>query len=175
MSDNRQTVRERFDAKVVLVVGADVSTARLALADTEGGSRSLMLGNGRDGAQLADTFHRAGIMARQFAGDRPIVAVFIEIPTGKYPSPFLMQTTGAIAAGIYAGLDGTQAHPVSVWPIAVTQWKKHALGVHNAGKEQIMAWAVQHGAPANQDEADALGIAHGGARWYASHGGGASA
>lgn len=178
---------------MTLILGVDVSTSRVAFADTDGGTHSLMLMKAAEkegsGDVLADTFHRCSIAARQFANGRPVMAVFYEVPMGQHPKPFLMQTVGAAAGGISAGLETSQAHPVSVWPINIQTWKRLSVGFGNASKSQVLKWASDLGYAGRcpkcddgtardcckhpceaHDEADAKGIAVGGARWLAEAG-----
>lgn len=161
----------------MLTVGVDVSTKRLALADSHGYTDSLMLMTSPDrAANLADAHHRSGIFARQFLDGRKVHAVFIETPGGKFLHPYLMQTVGAVTAGIWWGLRGVDRHPVTCFAVPVATWKKRSVGKGNAGKPEILAWAQERGYEGQcsgclargkacrkpseaHDEADALGIA----------------
>lgn len=163
----------------MLTIGVDISTKRLALADSDGGTDSLILMTGTDRArQLRDAHHRSGIFARQFVKQRPVMGVFIETPAGKFMDPYLMQMVGAVTGGIWYGLRDVYEHPVTCFAVPVSQWKKRAVGRGNATKPQILAWARERGyegqcpkclgdasvdackAPtAAHDEADAFGVA----------------
>lgn len=148
----------------MIVVGADVSTKRLALADTTGKTASMLLDGSAQGRKAHDCEHRAAIFVRQFVNERPVLAVFCEMPAGRVVGHGLRVTVGAVVAGLYRGLRDEFERPVDVFPIAVAEWKKFSVGFGNASKDQVMQWALDHDfAPANQDEADSLGIAIGGA------------
>lgn len=132
----------------MVAIGVDVSTGRIAFADNTGRHETLMVATPDqmpdEAVRLADLYHRVGIVARQFANQRPCV-VFVEQPAGKVVPHNLIRAVGVVMAGIEHGLKDVFAHPVSVWPVAVTTWKKHAIGYGFAGKPQILRWANARG------------------------------
>ena len=155
-----------------LVWGLDVSTRRIAFASTLGGYTAsceipaLPAG----GARLA----RARTLIRDFAadmaGDHPPLFVWVEAPTGRHPKPTLVHMVGVAMEAVYSALEHRYPFPVTVSNIAIPAWKSATVGAGNAGKGQIMDWALTKGKPANQDEADALGIAYGGLALMGSQG-----
>lgn len=155
-----------------LVWGVDCSTKRIAFASTRGGvSASLELPKlPQGGARLAAARFAIRDFASDFAGDHPPMFVWVEAPTGKFPAPTLIHMVGVTMEAIYSALALRYPYPVSVENIAIPAWKSATVGSGNAGKAQIMDWALTKGKPANQDEADALGIAYGGLAAMGSQG-----
>lgn len=97
--------------------------------------------------------------AEKFAEGHPPTMVYVELPTGSHPSPPLMMAAGAVAGATHLALCDLYEHPVSVHFVAVSAWKKHAIGHGNASKDQVMRWARSRGYEGSQDGADALAIA----------------
>lgn len=132
----------------MVAIGVDVSTGRIAFGDSTGQHTAMLVATADDmpdeAMRLDDLYCRVGIVARQFVNQRPCV-VFVEQPAGKVVPHNLIRAVGVVMAGIEHGLQGVFAHPVSVWPVAVTTWKKHALGYGFATKPQILRWANVRG------------------------------
>lgn len=106
-------------------------------------------------AQLDQTTQFATAMASHF----PPLAVYVELPTGLHPNPPLMMACGVVQAALERALQ-TQPHRVGIHTIAVSAWKKAAVGNGNASKEAVLAWARALGYDGDrQDGADALGVA----------------
>lgn len=107
---------------------------------------------------MAETERVAG----QLCADYPPIAVCVERPTGRYPSPHLSYATASVLLGLHRALKDRFAYPVSVILVAITEWKKKAIGRGNASKDEVMEWAVSTWPQLDdmtQDDADALGIA----------------
>lgn len=142
------------------VWGCDVSTTRVAFASTDGQTLSVEIPKLDGGERLAFARNATVKAAYDFAQAGPPLCVWVEQPTGKFPSPPLVQMVGVVTEAIYAALSGLYNHPVTIYPIAVASWKKAALGHGHATKDEVAFWAGSEGAePANQDEADAFAIA----------------
>lgn len=110
--------------------------------------------------------------ARDSLLDRPyeladLEAVFIERPTGRWPSLPLVNAAGVLQVAVLDALNVFFPHRPTVFELGVSEWKKWCGLPGNCGKPEVMEWArAQNGARDNltQDEADALGIACAGAR-----------
>lgn len=84
----------------------------------------------------------------------PPATICMERPTGRHPEPMVNMAAGVTLVAL------NERGPVP-WLIPVGSWKKQAVGHGNASKQQVIAWAIRHGAPPSisEHEADALGIA----------------
>jgi Holliday junction resolvasome RuvABC endonuclease subunit len=90
-------------------------------------------------------------------------AVFIERPVGRFPKRALDQACGILQVAVVKGLEERFDHPVSIFELSPSAWKK-GIGLSGAAKKMdVAAWAlVQDGLkpePLTQDEMDALAIA----------------
>lgn len=99
-------------------------------------------------------------------------AVFIERPTGQFPSPALVQANGVIQVAMVRGATALFSHPLSVFEISPGTWKKEALGSGRAKKQDVLEWSEvelsknpRRYPRISQDEADALAIACAGYRY----------
>lgn len=113
------------------------------------------------GAERLDWIRRSVVLAAdRLALEYPPMAVFIEQPMGRHPSPPLVMAAGAVAGAVYGALRDVYAHPVMVEFANISDWKKEAVGHSNASKEQVLRWARSLGYTGlEQDPADALGVA----------------
>ena len=110
--------------------------------------------------RLVEQMRRTERFADAMADHFPPLAVFVELPTGRHPSPWLTMSCGAVLTGLSIALRERYAHPVSIRTIAVSAWKKRVLGNGNASKDAVMAWAQANGYESDrQDGADALAVA----------------
>ena len=91
--------------------------------------------------RLVEQTERVRTFADAMADHFPPLAVFVELPTGRHPSPWLMMTCGAVLAGLSLALRTRYAHPVTIRTVAVSSWKKQVVGAGNASKEAVLAWA----------------------------------
>jgi hypothetical protein len=115
-----------------------------------------------DPGARADAFYReTGELARAVALEAGLPdLIVVEQPTGKHPKPVLMYATGCSVAAL-------GALGVRLEFIAVSQWKARAVGHGFAKKPQVLEWARRRGYGGSlEDEADALGIAVGGASLF---------
>lgn len=150
-------------SRATTTLGCDVSTERIALADSTGRTASIDLPQlDKGAARLAEAHKRTATFTREFVGRRQIVAAFVERPGGRV-HPSLWQMLGVTLSAISGSLADRYAHPVSVWLIPVSQWKELSVGKGSATKEDIVRWCASESlAASNQDEYDALGIARAG-------------
>jgi hypothetical protein len=155
-----------------LVWGVDVSCQRIAFATSTGRSGTIAWpAKLRDGARLFAARTAMWEFAREFATDSPPLYVWIEQPAGKpRPHPSLIEMVGVTKEAVYGVLSSLYPFPVTVAEVPVASWKKAALGNGHADKAAVMDWALTVGKPANQDEADALGVAYGGLKLMGSQG-----
>lgn len=155
-----------------LVWGIDCSTKRIAFATSTGRSGTITWpAKLRDGARLFAARTAMWEFAREFAETDPPIYVWVEQPAGKpRPHPSLIEMVGVTKEAVYGVLSTLYPFPVTVAEVPVASWKKHGIGHGNADKDAVMAWAQTVGDPANQDEADALGIAYGGLAMMGSQG-----
>lgn len=146
-----------------LVWGIDVATARIAFASTLGGyTQSVDLEDAAHPARLSSARRMVRDFAADMAGDHPPLYVWVEAPTGKFVKPSLLHAVGVTIEAVYSALEHRWNFPVTVDMIGVSSWKARSVGRGHATKAEVMEWAKTVGSPANQDEADALGIAFGG-------------
>jgi hypothetical protein len=155
-----------------LVWGLDVSTKRIAFASTLGGySASVEIPEAAAGGERLAVARRAiRDFAPEFAGSHPPLCVWLEAPTGRFLKPTLIHMVGVTMEAVYSSLESLYPFPVSLFDVGVSQWKLASVGKGTADKAEVMAWAKTVGSPANQDEADALGIAYGGLALMGSQG-----
>lgn len=108
----------------------------------------------REGQRLGWLDRQVRIYARQAAARFPPAVVWVEQPSGRFPSPQLSYAVGVVQAALYESL----ACPV--WTMPSSTWKKRTVGVGNATKQQVLAWVARLAVDAgSQDEADAVCIA----------------
>lgn len=151
------------------VWGVDVAVSHLSIAfadmDTDRvGVRSLHTGtDAREGERLGLIDRQLRIWARQLAGEFPPHVIFVEQPSGRWRQPALIYAAGVVQAALFEAL------LVPVWTITSGDWKKRTLGLGNATKPQVAAYAASQGWDFDsQDEADALCCAVAGAAVMAS-------
>lgn len=142
------------------VWGVDVAMANLAFAFADTNSDHVDVETlitrttEREGARLGLLDRQVRIYARQAAGRYPPACAWVEQPSGRFPNPQLMYAAGVIQAALFE----TLACPV--WSIPSGRWKRATVGVGNATKAQVRAWADARRFCVNdQDEADAICIA----------------
>ena len=104
--------------------------------------------------KLELTHQQVGIRASAWEETFPCVAIGVELPIGRFPSPNLMMSAGAIASAL-----SQEGRPVEF--LSPSAWKR-ALGIGgNASKLIVAEWAKAHGLPnSDEHECDALGIAY---------------
>lgn len=147
----------------MFVLGCDVSTKSIALADSEGNSGHILVSQLDRGSQrLADIHHRTVVYTRQFLDGRVPEVAFVEQPSGRFVHPNLWMAYGVVRAAMWEAMKQIAAHPVSVLAVSVGEWKQRAVGKGSASKEDVARWAWTVGQPSTQDEADALGVAFAG-------------
>lgn len=161
-----------------VVWGVDTRTHRIAFGASDGRTCSVDIPKRLRGAErLAKIRTATWHLAREFADGSPPLCVFVEEPRGKHRKTehAMVQVVGVVQEAIYASLETLYAYPVSIYEVQVAQWKKAALGIGSASKEDVMAWADEVATecgliegPANQDCADALAIAVAGRSMVAS-------
>lgn len=143
-----------------IVLGCDVSTKRVALADNEGKTGSILLEPSDKGSQrLADAFHRVGVFTYQFLNERVPDVVWVEQPSGRHVHPALWQMYGVVRASLWWALKNASAYPVSVLAVTPGEWKKTALGDGAAKISEYVAFAQERTRPGNEDECAAYCIA----------------
>jgi Holliday junction resolvasome RuvABC endonuclease subunit len=113
-------------------------------------------GDATEGERLGLLDRQVRIFARQRAADFPAVVCWVEQPSGRFRNLPLTYAVGVVQAAIFETLG------VPVWTIPSSTWKARTVGVGNATKAQVMAWAERVATVDGQDEADAVGIAHAG-------------
>jgi Holliday junction resolvasome RuvABC endonuclease subunit len=148
-----------------MVLGCDPATTLIALADDEGHTASAPIAQlDRGSARLQDAYTATLKLASSFLDGRIPDVCFIEQPAGIV-HPALWQAFGTIRAALWGAMADLDNHPVSVLPIMPSEWKATTLTNGSATKDQILAWAIDHGYRGQiQDEADAYGIAVAGAK-----------
>ena len=104
--------------------------------------------------KLELTHQQVGIRASAWEDEYPCVAIGVELPIGRFPSPNLMMSAGAIASAL-----SQEGRPVEF--LSPSAWKK-ALGIGgNASKLIVAEWAKDQGLPdSDEHECDALGLAY---------------
>ena len=146
------------------VWGVDVAVSHLAFGLADLGSdlievETLITGNDtREGERLGLLDRQTRTFARQLAGRYPPACVWVEQPSGRFPSPQLGYACGVVQAAVYEAL------AVPVWTIPSGKWKKRSCGFGNASKDQVRFWVsntLRLDAD-TQDEHDAICIAHAG-------------
>jgi Holliday junction resolvasome RuvABC endonuclease subunit len=142
------------------VWGVDVAVSHLAFAfaplpDGPVDVASLnTLTDTREGQRLGLLDRQVRIYAQQVAGEYPAACVWVEQPTGRFPSPQLMYAAGVVQAALFE----TLACPV--WTVPVSTWKQRTVGKGNATKTDVFLWASRRQPTVEtQDEADAYCIA----------------
>lgn len=142
------------------VWGVDPAVSRLAFAfaPVDGGAvvvETLEAGtDARDGARLGWLDRQVRLYARRVAVEFPPAVVWVEQPSGRHRNLPLTYAAGVVQAALFEAL------AVPVWTIPSSTWKQRTVGVGNASKAQVAAWAVREGANASsQDECDAFAIA----------------
>jgi Holliday junction resolvasome RuvABC endonuclease subunit len=156
------------------VWGVDVSTKSIDVAilcgDGSWQTNAIMVydqtvATSKHGRRLNIIRERCATTAAAWAQHFPPIAVYVERPTGAHPKPILTMAAGAALMGFEEGLREAFAHPVTCFLVAVSEWKKPIVGNGNASKEMVLARARELGYEGErQDPADALCIAHFGAR-----------
>lgn len=154
------------------VWGIDPSSKRIALAVVEGdgsfavSSRPLPSGEGWREMRFADSYaEQVDLFKAAFADGRPSI-IFIEepfVPRDRRQVPTHLLMYGVTLAALGEVIAASQTPLVE---LTASQWKARALGQGNghAPKEAVLRWAQQIGYEGRvQDEADAIGIAIGGA------------
>lgn len=142
--------------------GVDISTVRIAFATSSGVSASVEIPKRLKGVERLSVARTAvWHHCREFAVKHPPLCVWVERPTGARNRTHhsLTQMEGVVSEAVYASLKTLYNHPVSVFPIAVTSWKKASVGHGNATIQEYCEWAESWAKPANEDEAAALGVA----------------
>jgi Holliday junction resolvasome RuvABC endonuclease subunit len=142
------------------VWGIDPAVSRLAFAFADVDSPAVHVEtlvthtDEREGARLGIFDRQIRIAARQWAGDFPPAAVFIEQPSGRFRNLQLTYAVGVLQAATFEALG------CPVWTIPSGAWKRRTIGVGNATKNQVAAWVARLGVAADgQDECDAVAIA----------------
>lgn len=148
--------------------GIDVGASKIALAAVRPGEpawvQALHVGAPPGARRLALLTEHVRELVRTFALVRPPLTVWVERPVGPMPVPSLDHAVGVVLAAVYAELDALFPHPTMVELIGTGEWKRGCGLPGNARKPAVMAWARSIGyAGADQDCADALGIATAGA------------
>ena len=152
----------------VYVWGIDPAVSRLAFAFAEVGSETIVVetlttaGDATEGERLGLLDRQVRIFARQRAADFPPAVCWVEQPSGRFRNLPLTYAVGVVQAAIFETLG------VPVWTIPSSTWKQRTVGVGNATKAQVMAWAERVATVDGQDEADAVGIAWAGRAMLAS-------
>jgi Holliday junction resolvasome RuvABC endonuclease subunit len=126
--------------------------------------------NATEGERLGLLDRQLRIYGRQLAGRCPPAVIWVEQPSGRFQKPQLLYAVGVVQAALYEALE------VPVFSIPSSKWKRWSVGVGNASKEQVRAWAERttQGEVDDQDEADAIAIAYAGrailtaGRWEAA-------
>jgi hypothetical protein len=146
---------------------ATVTIAAVPRAAGKARVRGVSVGSQTGARRLALLHQHTTDLAGRLAESHPPLAVFVEQPAGR-PNPPLMAGWGVIRAAVYATLETLADHPVSVFDVMATEWKR-AIGVQQTGKDRcrregieypVSAWARDQGYLAHTvDYADALGIA----------------
>lgn len=149
------------------VWGVDVAVSRLAFAFADLDSENVQVRTlltrttETEGARLGLLDRQLRIYGGQLADSFPPACVWVEQPSGRYPSPQLSYVAGVIQAALFETLG------CPVWTVPSGKWKKQTLGHGNASKEQVMAWVLGRGfAPDGQDEADAICVAVAGRKMF---------
>lgn len=122
-----------------------------------------------EGAERLDYLYGAAHAWITLNAPDELLAVFIELPRGKFEKRALDHSCAVLQLAALHALRNRYAHPVSVFEIAVGTWKKEALGNGAAKKDAVWQWASGQMPPMSltadtisQDEADALAIARAG-------------
>jgi Holliday junction resolvasome RuvABC endonuclease subunit len=150
------------------VWAVDPALSRLAIAFAALGSERIEVetlvtaNDATEGERLGLLDRQVRIAARQLAGDYPPAVVWVEQPSGRFRNLQLSYAVGVLQAA----LSETLSCPV--WTIPSSAWKVRTVGVGNATKQQVMAWAERHATIDGQDEADAVAIAWAGRAMLAS-------
>jgi Holliday junction resolvasome RuvABC endonuclease subunit len=142
------------------VYGIDPALSRIAVAIAELGAEhvevtSLVTATDAvEGERLGLLDRQVRVWATQLRVEFPPAAVWVEQPSGRFRNLALVYATGVIQAALFEALGG-----VPVWTIPSGTWKLRAVGVGNATKDQVKAWAEGVAEVDGQDEADAVAIA----------------
>lgn len=117
-----------------------------------------------DGAERLALLRRQTVeLVEGFLPTHPPVAVFVEQPVGRFPSPWLMAGWGVLMETLYTTLQDLREFPTMVEAYTPADWKKRAGLAGNADKDAIRARAVMLGALEgdwSEHQCDALIIAH---------------
>jgi Holliday junction resolvasome RuvABC endonuclease subunit len=141
------------------VWGIDPALGRLAFAFAEVGSERVEVetlhtaSDATEGERLGLLDRQVRIVTRQLAGSYPPAVVWVEQPSGRFRNLPLTYAVGAVQAALFEVLQ------VPVWTIPSGAWKRRTVGVGNATKAQVLAWAGRVAVVDGQDEADAVGVA----------------
>lgn len=150
------------------VWGIDPAVSRVAFAFAEIDServevQTLVTANdATEGERLGLLDRQVRVFARQRAADFPPAVVWIEQPSGQHRNLPLTYAVGVTQAALFETLG------CPVWTIPSGTWKLRSVGVGNATKQQVKAWAERVAVVDGQDEADAVGIAWAGRSMLAS-------
>jgi Holliday junction resolvasome RuvABC endonuclease subunit len=142
------------------VWGIDPAISRVAFAFADLDSEAIIAetlitaNDATEGERLGLLDRQVRIYARQRAAEFPPAVVWIEQPSGRFRNLRLAYAVGTIQSALYEALGG-----VPVWTMTSGHWKLRSVGVGNATKVQVMAWAERVATVDSQDEADAVGIA----------------
>ena len=97
---------------------------------------------------------------KDWARSAPPIAVFVEVPMGRHGNPALSAAFGVTLEAIQSVLRSTLIYPVNI-----SDWKRHYPGFANASKEQLVRAAAEDGfTHARQDAVDAYCIGRAGDR-----------
>lgn len=137
-----------------------VSRVAFAFAPADGGPITVetltTASDATEGERLGLLDRQVRIFARQRATAFPPTVCWVEQPSGRFRNLTLAYAVGVIQAALFETVG------VPVWTIPSSTWKQRAVGVGNATKAQVMAWAERVVTVDGQDEADAVGIAYAG-------------
>lgn len=143
-----------------------MGTSVVAVAGLDEGPRFASLGKPPNGANLAEKLghlrQQASGVASSFVSLYGVPrAVAVERQIGKFIKPHSHYAAGVMLLALHEQFLA-YGWEVPLLEVSTPTWKKRTVGKGNAGKPEVMAWAltqVPPGTVLTQDQADAIGIA----------------